>query len=285
MPRSLLLIVLAATLAFAAACGGGDSKPNTAPTSTATSERAGNEPEATATADDEGVDDDDTSVGESGLSSIFGSVLGGGLSGGAGAVGTGDPELKRFLPAASDFPDGYTPFGEFTFSSPDGISADGKIDIAMTMAIAGDVTQEQPDLSKMGIIMAMVMKPEDLQDLGSTFDDLKDLDKEDIEAEIEAGLGDLEGFDLQDWQVLDADGLGEGGFGIQMTMGLGQFADIFGGAGAGADMPEAMTMRMYMFAQGDHMAATIRMSFSDSLPSDSDERGIAEAIVAKLKAE
>lgn len=280
MPRSLLIIALAATLAFAAACGGGNSEPNTAPTSTATTARGDDEPEATSTPADD--DDDDEAAGQSGLSSIFGSVLGGGLSGGAGAVGTGDPDLKRFLPAASDFPDGYTPFGEFTFSSPDGISADGKIDIAMTMAVSGDVTQEQPDLSQMGIMMAMVMKPEDLQDLGSAFDDLKDLDREDIENEIAAGLGDLEGFDLEDWQVLDAD-FGEGGFGIQMTMGLGQFADIFGGAGSGVDVPEAMTMRMYLFAQGDHMAATLRMSFSDSLPPDSAERAIAEAIVAKLK--
>lgn len=278
MPRSLLLLGLAATLAFSAACGGGDSKPNTAPTSTATADR-GDEPKATPTASD----DDDEAVGESGLSSIFGSVLGGGLSGGAGAVGTGDPDLKRFLPAASDFPDGYTPFGEFTFSSPDGISADGKIDVAMTMAISGDVDPEQPDLSKVGIMMAMVMKPEDLQDLGAAFDEIKNLDEDDIRAEIEAGLGDLQGFDLRDWQVIDAGDLGEGGFGIQMTMGLGQFAGIFAGAGSGAELPDAMTMRMYMFAQGDHMAATLRMSFSESLPSDTAERALADAIVAKLK--
>lgn len=277
MPRSLLLLALAATLALAAACGGGDSKPNTAPTSTATAERG--DDDATATP----KPDDGESRSGGGLSSIFGSVLGSGLSGGAGAVGTGDPDLKRFLPTASDFPSGYTPMGEFTFSSPDGISADGKIDIAMTMAVAGDVTEEQPDFSKLGIMMAMVMKPEDLQDLGSAFDEIKNLDEDDIRSEIESGLGDMEGFDLQDWQVLDADGLGEGGFGIQMTMGLGQFAGIFGGAGSGIDMPESMTMRMYLFAQGDHMAATLRMSFSDSLPSDTDERAIADSMVAKLK--
>jgi hypothetical protein len=266
--------------------GGGDKSPSGAATREA--------PEATATPADDSADapDDASSEGDTGaLDTVFESLLGGGLSGASGSSGSlepGDPALKALLPTAGEFPSGFTPFGEFTFSTPDGVSDAGKIDMAMSMAVSGDIDAANPDFSSLGMIMAMVMKPEDLQNLGDAFAEIDDLDPDQIEQEILAGMrqgaGAFGGVEMTDVQVFKLDDLGEGGFGMQMTMDLGGLIDAFGGAGGEAPPFDSMTMRMYIFALGDYVGATMRIAYSDTLPPSDDELDLAHTIDAKLAA-
>lgn len=279
---------LLALLLLGSACiGGGDKSPpetatREAPEATATpSDRAASEPEDSDAASD--------SSGTGAIDTVFESLLGGGLSGASGSGGAlepGDPALKALLPSADEFPNGFVPFGEFTFSTPDGVSQAGKIDMAMSMAVAGDITSANPDLSSVGMLMAMVMKPEDLQDLGDAFGQIDDLDPEQLEEEILAGMrqgaGAFGGVELTDVQVFKLDDLGDGGFGMQMTMDMSGLAGAFGGASGEAPPFESMTMRMYIFAHGDYVGATMRLGYSDTLPAGDDELALARVIDAKL---
>ena len=44
-----------------------------------------------------------------------------------------------------------------------------------------------------------------------------------------------------------------------------------------------MTIRMYMFAQGDYIGAIMRLAFSDTLSSDVDELALAQILDGNLK--
>jgi hypothetical protein len=288
----MMLRAIPALLAFvllgSACIGGGDKSPS----ATATREA----PEATATAADDAASEPDTGddasdSGDSGaLNGVFESLLGGGLgsaSGSGGSFEPGDPALKALLPSADEFPAGYVPFGEFSFSTPDGVSEGGKIDLAMSMAIAGDIDAANPDLSNFGMLMAMVMKPEDLQDLGDAFGAIDDLDPDQMEEEILAGMrqgaaGALDGVELTDVQVFKLDDLGDGGFGMQMTMDMSGLIGAFGGAAGEAPPFDSMTMRMHIFAHGDYVGATMRLGYSDTLPAADDDLALARVIDAKL---
>ena len=223
--------------------------------------------------------------------SVFSNAFGDAGSGASNNLGDADESLKQYLPSNSDLPDGYTPMGQRTFRGPDGISDTGGIDIAIETATKGDVSSAE-DFSKLSMLMAMVMKPDDLQSLGDAFDAIKDLDKEDLEDALTQGAtGGSEGmFAIKGVKVLDADGLGEGAFGFQMTMDLGGLGSIFGALGdsesdSGApDLSElVITVRMYLFSRGDYVGGIMRMAFSDDLENDVDEIALAKIIDAKLK--
>jgi hypothetical protein len=271
--------VFVAMLVLGSACfGGGDKEP----VATATREAV-----ATSVPDREEPTEepsDDAESREGALGTVFESLLGGGLggaSGSSGSLGAGDPALKELLPAAEDFPAGFAPFGEFTFSSPDGVSADGKIDMAMSMAVSGDVASG--NLEGAGFLMAMVMHPEDLQDLGDALSSIDDLEPDEVEAEIRRGIGQAGqfGVGISDVDVFEVTDLGDGGFGMQMTMDMGE---LLGSLPRQPGAPEVtqMTMRMHIFANGDYIGAVMRMSFTDTLPAGDEELALARAIDAKL---
>ncbi len=296
--KSLLLAFAFAGGCLLTACGGGDKKaagPTERPAATAESDQ----PKATATAratatavEPEPTEhaSGKTSDGVGTVSSVFSSLFQTGTGGGAGmrGLGDGDESLKAYLPADSDFPDGYMSVGAMTFSSPAGDL--GAIDMAMTMAMKGDpdmFTGGDPsgiDLSSIEMIMAAVMKPEDLQALGDALSQMEGLTTEDIQEEMDTVLGDMEGFEVQRFEVLDASGLGEGGFGMEMTVDLSGLDELIGAFGGGEDAPEigSMTMRMYVFGRGDYMAAVMRFGFSDSLTSDGADLDLAGIMDAKL---
>jgi len=270
---------LALALLGAACLGGGDKDASPAATS-----RPAASPTARAQATPETADVDETEAGTDGLGSVFSSIFGGGLSGATGStagLGAGDPSLKQFLPAAEDFPEGYVPFGEFTFSTPDQVSANGKIDMAASMAMTGDLTGG--DLSSAGMLMAMVMHPQDLQDLGGSLGSIKDIDPDQLEAEIRKGIeqgAGVPGLGISDVQVMDLPGVGDGGFGMQMVMDIG---GLVGSLPGGEDAPfDSMSMRMYIFANGDYIGATMRIAYTDTLPGDDAELTLARAIDSKL---
>jgi hypothetical protein len=56
----------------------------------------------------------------------------------------------------------------------------------------------------------------------------------------------------------------------------------FGGASGEAPPFDSMTMRMYIFAHGDYVGATMRLGYSDTLPAADDDLALARVIDAKL---
>src|SRR5581483_1165525 len=177
MLRRLIIPTIVISL-VAGACGGGSSKsqPSAAPTEAPpTAAATATRPAPTATAARS------SRTGSGLFRSIFSNALNSSSGpGAASGLGEGNPALKRFLPATNDFPGGYTPLGEFTFRTPDGISAAGGMDVAATMAISGDVS-DPSDLSNAGMMMAMVIHPDDLTSLGQAFDEFKHLSQQDLE--------------------------------------------------------------------------------------------------------
>jgi hypothetical protein len=288
---------------LAVACGGGDkkseptSKPADRPTATAEAdptEAAEPTAKASATAKAEPTEEaSNEGGGGDGVSALFSTVFSNGFSGGGSAAGLsgGDESLKAYLPEDSDFPSGFTPFGSFTFSAPADSSELGAVDMAMTMAMKGDpaalagaTDPSEIDFSSIEMLVAMVMRPEDLQSLGDIFGEIEDFDPETLQEEIDSGFQGMEGFEVTNFDVLDASGLGDGGFGMEMTIDMSGFSSLFGALGGGDDAPtlEAMTMRMYVFGKGDHIGAVMRMGFTDSLDDDGSDVELAEIIDGKL---
>jgi hypothetical protein len=299
----LFLITIAALFGLAlAGCGGGDKKTESEPTSrpaaTVESVDDGDDAdEGDADSDDgdsEDGDNDSASSSTGAVGDLFNSVFSNGFSGGGSAAGMGggDESMLGLLPDSSDFPSDYTPLGEFTFSAPAGSSELGAADMAMTMAMKGDMAAlgaatdpSEMDFSSIEMMMAMVMRPEDLQELGDAFAEIENLDEEDIQREIDRGFGEMEGFTVENFEVLDGSGLGDGGFGMEMTIDMSAFGELFGAfAGGSENAPEldAMTMRMYIFGQGDYVGAVMRFAFSDTLGEGTAELDLAEIIEQKL---
>ncbi|TAK55533.1 MAG: hypothetical protein EPO22_14395, partial [Dehalococcoidia bacterium] len=265
MKRALLPIVALVAL-VAVACGGGDKKP--APTQP---------PEATATtAPSSSSSPAASGGGEEAVGGIFNTIFSSGaLTRGAGgpdggAMPAGDESLKQYLLTASDVPSGYTSMGDFSYRLPDGISKDGSMDMAASMFMAGDPMATDPSGST--IMMSMVLKPDDLTQLGEQFSAAENLSEQDLRDALAQGGEGLGGVKITDVQVLDASGLGEGGFGMAMTIDmselLGGFANSAAAADAGVDVASlgTMTMRMCIFAKGDYAAGIVRMGFATSLP-------------------
>lgn len=305
MKRALFSLVIVMASA-AAACGGGDKKSPTAepaastekPAASATAKVASKTPGSSKTATaGKSATPGTSSKSEKTISGLFGSLFSSALSGapdasGAGGLGEGDPSLAKYLPANSDLPDGYTPQGQFNFRAPDGISDSGGIDVSAEIASTGDPS-DKTDFSKAGMLMAMVLKPDDLQSLGEAFDSIKSLNEQDLKDTLAegAGGGDSSLVLIKNVKVLEAPGLGDGNVGFQMTIDLSAIASIFSGLAGDAtpapDAPDlsklAITMRIYLFARGDYAGGILRMAFSDSLANDVDEVALAKIIDNKLK--
>jgi hypothetical protein len=285
--RSLLVLFALAGGVLLAACGGDKqtAEPTERPRATATAV----EPEPTERAAREVGD----GVGRGTVGSVFSTLFKAG-TGGPGTstlgLGQGDESLKAYLPDASDFPDGYTPLGSSTFSAPADASDLGAIDMAVTLAVKGDpgtFTSGDPsdvDLSSIEMVIAAVIKPEDLQALGDAMGSLEGLSAEDIQDQMDAAFGELEGFKLQRLEMLDASGLGDGGFGMELTIDVSGLTSLAGAFGAGEDVPQfsSMTMRIYVFGRGDYAGAVMRFAFSDSLPGDSLDIDLARIVDEKL---
>ncbi len=300
--KRTLLATLAMIALLAASCG--SDKPSSQPTATpaATEAAATAAPRATSTSPATPTRTARTTAtpakSTSGTSSentfgrVFGSVFGGALSSSAGATGSltglgaGDPTLEQYLPSNSQMPSGYTNSPAYSFRAPDGITSTGGMNISARIANSGDASSG--DFSSLGVVAAMVIKPDDLQDLGNAFASFKDLSQQDLEDAIasSSGGGALP-FKLTNVSKLDAPGLGDGAAGFQMTIDISALGELISGfaGGSGADVPKlnAITMRMYFFARGDYAGAVLRLAFTDTLPTGVDELALAKIIDEKLK--
>lgn len=274
MSRTLAAFLLVAVFGAAAACGSGDKPP--APTAVPAATEKAAAATTSAAAQDAG---DSAAVG-----SIFSTVLGGAFSGGAsgsGAQKASDPTLTRFLPADSDLPAGFTPFGQFTYRVPDGITKSGGMDMAASMAMSGDPSSKDP--AKIDLLMSMVLKPDDLTALGKVLSSLGQLNDQSLQKSLADAGGSFAGITIKDVHSLNASGLGEGAAGVSMTMDMSTFMSKLGGAAATAKL-SVITMHMYMFGRGSYIGAVIRMGFTPTLSGGVDELGLAKVIDRKLQA-
>lgn len=261
MLGKLALILLPLAL-LAAACGGGGS--------TDTSTKA--DP-PTSISDDTDTDETvsaDTDEGDAGASDLLSTLNPLELLGSIGDPGTSqdvDPALKQALLSADDLPSDFFSFGDFSFSMP---TEYGDMDMAASMFMSGDFTGEE--FGAMVMSAAVALPPEALDELG----DLSDL-QELTEAGLAALEAEADGF--ADIELLDASGLGDGGFGMHMAM---DFGSLVGAFGASADETEmaGIVMEMYGFFVGDQMLMVVVMWPIDQ-PPDVDALDLAERMEAK----
>ena len=288
MRRFAMLLVFVA-LPFAAACGSGHSAPDApsrdiTPTSAAATTTAATPPAAarsTATAmsgrrSDSGIVPLFLQDALSGVSSSPGSSIEG--------LGQGDPALEQYLLKQADLPSGYTAGDTFNARVPDGISKTGGGDMAASVAMKG-----APDSGDGDMLMAMVMRFNDLQDLDSAFGSLS---ADQVQSQL-GQLQDVPGGLFTDVHQLDTTGLGDQAAGFSMTMDMGvllqsiigSFADAFGASGTPVAIPTGVPtkieMHMYFFGRGSYAGALMHMSFGDA-GSGVNELALAKVIDQRL---
>lgn len=272
MKRAILVLTLTAAV-VAAACGGGDKKPITAPTSTpdtdpkptATAQAAGSTPRAS------------SSEGGGALSDLMGLMFNSGLGeaaggGSAASLGAPDPELGQYLLKRGDLPDGYASMGEFAFTAPDDGTELAGAKMAASMFSSGDLESDMP--TDASVVMSMIIQPDDASALEDAFAEMEgSLSQE----ELMNALGDdgesFPGLEFIDVGELDTDGLGEHAAGLGLTLDMSGFfeamAEAFGGEmsdedRAAMDAFSSITMRMYLFERGGLGAAVMRIAFGDA---------------------
>ncbi len=188
-----------------------------------------------------------------------------------------DPSLEAALLDAVDLPADFVPLGQFALTMPGDI---GPMEIAASQFVIGDL---EGDFDAMVMSAVMALPPEALSELG----DLSDLEAA-AHAEFSQGIAEAEqmGLALGDFRLLDASGLGEGGFGMHMELDLGallgELATAFGAPEE--EIPAAgFVIEMYMFLRGDRVLMVVVME-PLGRSTNVDARELAETMDAKAAA-
>jgi len=186
-----------------------------------------------------------------------------------------DPSLEAALLDADDLPADFVPLGQFTLTIPGDI---GPIEMAASQFVIGDL---EGDFDAMVMSAVMALPPEALSELG----DLSDLEAA-AQAEFSQEIAEFEQLGLGDFRLLDASGLGEGGFGMHMELDLGallgELATAFGAPEE--EIPAAgFVIEMYMFLRGERMLMVVVME-PLGRSTDVDARELAETMDAKAAA-
>lgn len=202
------------------------------------------------------ANDNTGAANSSGGSDLFGAVnpftFLGGLD--SSSISTQvDPELGSALLTDADLPGGFSSFGDFSFTAP---SEYGDMSITARMFASG-LTDN--DFGAMVISAAMSLPPEAMGSLDQ-MTGLSDADLQEIE-----NASSTYGVDFSELSLLDADGLGEAGFGMHMTMDFGELFSTFG-ASTGDVGFSGLSMDMYGFVVGDRMLMVMVMSPSGDSP-------------------
>jgi hypothetical protein len=139
------------------------------------------------------------------------------------------------------------------------------------------------------MLMSMVMRFNDLQDLDTAFGSLS---ADQVQSQL-GQLQDVPGGLFTDVHALDTTGLGDQAAGFSMTMDMGvllqsiigSFADAFGQAGTPVAIPTGVPtkieMHMYFFGRGSYAGALMHMSFGDA-DGGVNELGLAKVIDQRL---
>ena len=196
-----------------------------------------------------GDSSDSSDDGEFGDNAVFGALnpfsFLDGLDAGA-LLQEMNPDLESALLIDSDIPSGFVPTGEFSFSMP---SEFGDMDMAARMWGSG---LESDEFGAMIMSAAMVLPPDAMEEL----DELIGMTEADL-AEMQSKSEDF-GMEFAKIELLDVDGLGEGGFGMHMELDFGAFFSAFG-APEEDERPAGIAMDMYAFAVGNRVLMTMVM--------------------------
>lgn len=268
MLRKLALIMLPVAL-LAAACSGGNEADDAAqakPTS-----------EPPAALRDTAVTEKEGGAGEVLFSTLNPFQFLGGI-GGQPTSQEVDSSLKGALLDADDLPAEFVSMGEFTFSMP---SEYGAMEMAASQFASGDLTTG--DFGAMVMSVVLALPPEAIDELGdlgdlSELDELTEADLDEMEAEAERF-----GMDFGDLRVLDASGLGDGGFGMHMEMDFGGLFEAFGAPEGDNPLAAGIAMDMYMFLRGERVLMAMVMWPADGSPGV-DGRSLAETMDGKAAA-
>ena len=306
MLRTVALLLLPIAL-LAAACGG----PNEPPSAELDPPGAESDPPASALDDDiegdgpgataappstdgdrqtSGLDAGLVGDGSGTLDSLFGGfdpfTMMGGLDLAAGFPGMSqevDPALKGALLDEGDLPGEFQFSEEFSFSIPGDVAS---MELAARIFATGDLESDDPGAMVMS--MAMALPPEAWEELGSIEDMSGEIDR----SFDEFGMGEMLGFD--GFELLDASGLGDGGFGMRLELDLsamlGAFTEGFSldGADIQFEQPEmpiatGIGMEMYLFFRDPQILAVMVMWPLDAQPNV-DALALAETMDAKAAA-
>ncbi|MFQ5880683.1 MAG: hypothetical protein ACE5IZ_11005 [Dehalococcoidia bacterium] len=183
-----------------------------------------------------------------------------------------DDSLGAVLLEQGDLPPDFSLFGEFTFSTP---SEFGAMEMVANMFVSGDAVGG--DFGAM-VMSAAIAVPEDAIDEFGDFGDLGVLTQADLD-EI-AGATDALGFGFSDFHLLDASGLGDGGFGMHIEMDFSGLLEAFEAPEEDNPFAGGIAMDMYGFLHGDRMSMVMVMWPVDG-PPGVDSRALAETIDAK----
>lgn len=259
MVRNFALILLCLAL-FVAACSSEKSSPP------ASRPDAAEEPTAV---DDSTTLADSDPAGNPFLAGLNPLELMSGLEG--LSAGPADPKLASLLLETSDLPPGFVTLGEFGATVT---SEYGDVNLATNVFTNGD--PESDDLAAMGTMVmsaAIALPPEAVEDLQQTTDEFSQEDLEQLLVEA----GDVGGF--FNVELLDASGLGDGGFGMRLTMDLGDLASAFGAPEEKAEAA-AIVMETFVFQRGERMLMVLT-AWPEGQSSEADARELAEALDEK----
>ena len=216
---------------------------------------------------------------ESGTSSLGDNVLLGALNpfsllDGMSAVLSGqdsfDPGSGAALLSAADVPGSFQEMGEFSFSTP---SEFGEMDMAARMFGTGD---DSDDFGAMIMSVTMTLPPEAMGEL----DELMGLTEADFVDLQEASDGF--GMEFADLQILNADGLGDSGFGMHMEIDFGALFSVFG-TPEDDSVPVGIAMDMYALAVRDQVLALMVMWPMGESPGV-DALALAQIMVSRAQA-
>ncbi len=193
------------------------------------------------------------------------------LLGGVSAVPSGQdsfgPDSGAALLTAADVPNAFLEMGEFAFSVP---SEFGDMDMAARMFGTGN---DPDDFGAMIMSVAMTLPPEAMGEL----DELMGLTEADF-VDLQEGSDDF-GMEFADLQILNADGLGDGGFGMHMEIDFGALFSVFG-APEDDSVPAGIAMDMYAFAAGENVLMVMVM-WPTGEPLGVDTLALAEIVAGR----
>lgn len=201
-------------------------------------------------------------------------LSGAGPTGLPSATGEADPSLKAALLTLEDLPVGYSELvpGGMSFSMETG---EGIMDMAASMFSEGGAADTFPESMVMSAVMAGSGDLLD-QSLGEL---QRYTGSGDLEREIQEAMGpsDMMGVHFDDVRVLDASGLGEGGFGLHMVMTMDMEEWGVPVPPDAQFLREGMAFDMYVFLRGDHVLMVMSM-WPGSGPAPVDAAGLAEVM-------
>lgn len=200
--------------------------------------------------------------------SLLGAVGGDAPATDAAPSQAADGSLEAALLDEGDLPAGFQFFGEFSFSMP---TDSGTGEMVANMFASGDLASG--DLGAMVMSAALEGPPDALGD----FSDMGGISDEELDEM--AAVFDQLGMSVDDFRLLDASGLGDGGMGMHMVMDFGGLLDSFGSLGEEPPF-SAIAWDMYIFARGDRMYMLMVMWPADG-SAGVDSRGLAEVMDAK----